>query len=160
VHWHDKYYFAHGQKIATENLVYQLTDHAQALLLHPTRARIPFPTKLAGVSLGKYHNLAWDREGRLYSWGCRSIALGYAALPEEEVVEQPREAEQVRGHVIKAYAGSSYSLAVTLDGKLYEWGMYDCLTQKQTTPRQGTGHLRPQAGPHPHQHQTGRPQGV
>jgi alpha-tubulin suppressor-like RCC1 family protein len=112
-----------------ENLVYQLTNHSHTLIMHPTQKRIDFKTKLAGVSLGKYHNLAWDCEGKLYSWGCRSIALGYSALPEEETVEQPREAVQVCGHVIKAYAGSSYSLAVTLEGKLLEWGMYAFLTQ-------------------------------
>jgi hypothetical protein len=44
-------------------------------------------------------------------------------------VEQPREAEQINGHVIKAYAGNNYSLAVTLEGKLLEWGMYAFLTQ-------------------------------
>ncbi len=112
-----------------ENLVYQLTNNSQSLIMQPTHKRIDFKTKLAGLSLGKYHNLAWDSDGKLYSWGRRSIALGYSALPDEEVVEQPREALQVRGHVIKAYAGINYSLAVTLEGKLLEWGMYAFLTQ-------------------------------
>lgn len=133
--WKDRYFFAHGQKITSENIVYQLANEGQALLLHPSLNKIDLQKKVVGLSLGKYHNLAWDCEGRLYSWGCRSIALGYSALPDEEVVGQPREVEQMRGHVIKAYAGNSYSLAVTLDGKLFEWGMYNCLTQQQTAPQ-------------------------
>lgn len=34
-----------------------------------------------GVSVGKHHSLLWDNEGKLYSWGCRSLALGYGHLP-------------------------------------------------------------------------------
>jgi alpha-tubulin suppressor-like RCC1 family protein len=30
---------------------------------------------------------------------------------------------KIHGFVLKAYAGVNYSLAITLDGKLYEWGM-------------------------------------
>lgn len=82
VAWHDKYYFASAQKITPDTLLYQLTNHSQTLLLHPSQTRIDLKRAIAGLSLGKYHNLAWDREGRLYSWGCRSVALGYSTLPE------------------------------------------------------------------------------
>ena len=73
--------------------------------------------------MGKYHNLLWDCQGKLYSWGCKSIALGYSSLPAQEIIEEPQEVQLLRGHVTKAFAGTNYSLAITLDGKLYEWGI-------------------------------------
>ena len=60
VHWKDKFYFTHGQKIASEILVYQLTNQNQTILLHPTQEKIDFKRRVSGISLGKYHNLAWD----------------------------------------------------------------------------------------------------
>jgi hypothetical protein len=39
-------------------------------------------TQINGLSIGKNHCLCWDNEGKLFSWGCRSIALGYNDLPD------------------------------------------------------------------------------
>jgi len=39
-------------------------------------------------------------------------------------VDVPQPVYRIKGFVLKAYAGVNYSLAITLEGKLYEWGMY------------------------------------
>lgn len=42
---------------------------------------------------------------------------------QSEVVD-PQPVDQLDAFVLKAFAGVNYSLAITLDGKLFEWGMY------------------------------------
>ena len=33
--------------------------------------------KIVGISVGKFHCMCWDVDGKLYTWGNKSIALGY-----------------------------------------------------------------------------------
>jgi hypothetical protein len=33
--------------------------------------------KVVGLSIGKVHCMCWDTHGILYTWGNRTIALGY-----------------------------------------------------------------------------------
>lgn len=35
--------------------------------------------------MGKYHTLCWDEHGGIYSWGSRSLALGFDSLPDEDL---------------------------------------------------------------------------
>lgn len=39
--------------------------------------------KVVGISVGKFHCMCWDISGCLFTWGNRSIALGYEELPHE-----------------------------------------------------------------------------
>lgn len=34
-------------------------------------------SKVIGISIGKVHCMCWDITGALYTWGNRTIALGY-----------------------------------------------------------------------------------
>ncbi len=36
-----------------------------------------FKNKIKGVSIGTHHCLCWDIQGSLFSWGKKSLALGY-----------------------------------------------------------------------------------
>lgn len=72
----DKFYYSHNQKINSSAVIYHLTKH-NSIITYPAHTQLSFKKKIAGISLGKYHNLIWDFQGKLYSWGCRSIALGY-----------------------------------------------------------------------------------
>lgn len=51
------------------------------MISYPIKQITPIP-KIAGISIGKYHNLSWTEEGKLYSWGLKSIALGYSYIPD------------------------------------------------------------------------------
>lgn len=43
-----------------------------------------------GISVGKHHSLYWDEDGSLYSWGSRSLALGYGELPSDVLFNEYR----------------------------------------------------------------------
>ena len=92
------------------------------LISYPSRTTISLPTSPKGLSFGKHLILYWDDDGNLYSWGCRSIALGYGSIPNEEFISTPRQITRI-SKVAKAYAGSNYCVAITYEGKLYEWGI-------------------------------------
>ena len=80
--------------------------------------------KINGISVGKFHCMAWDEHGSLYTWGNRTIALGFKKLPRDKVITKPHKLSQFSNGPIKsAFAGTHYSLALCTDGTLYHWGM-------------------------------------
>jgi len=58
--------------------------------------------------------------------------FGICAAPQlgtnnfiEDFIEEPQPVK-INKKVLSAYAASHYSLALTEDGVIYEWGMYFC----------------------------------
>lgn len=43
----------------------------------PTVGIVNCNFRIKGVCMSKYHNLCWDFDGKIYSWGHRSVGLGY-----------------------------------------------------------------------------------
>ena len=50
---------------------------------YPTLDVINVRNKILGISVGQHYCLCWDNNGQLYSWGSRSIGLGYIQLPTD-----------------------------------------------------------------------------
>jgi len=50
---------------------------------YPTGLTINCKKIIKGLSVGRYYTLCWDEYGRLYSWGCKSLGLGYGEMPDE-----------------------------------------------------------------------------
>jgi len=48
----------------------------QELIGFPSGKIIQIPERPLGISLGRYHGLIWTEEGKLFSWGCKNLALG------------------------------------------------------------------------------------
>ena len=44
------------------------------------------PQNISGVAAGHYHSLAWDEEGRLFSWGSADKPLSLMSLPVSQQV--------------------------------------------------------------------------
>jgi len=38
--------------------------------------KISIKEDISGMSLGKYHGLIWTNSGKIFSWGCKNLALG------------------------------------------------------------------------------------
>ena len=53
--------------------------------------------KVVGISVGKVHCMCWDVQGMLYTWGNRSLALGYDDLPQEVIVCSCRKLQLNQG---------------------------------------------------------------
>ena len=99
-----------------------MRNAAKEIIGYPTLNRMKVNRVVKGISVGKHHSLFWDNEGKLYSWGCRSLALGYGHLPSEDLIESPRQVE-IGKYTLMAFAATHYSLALTSEGSIYEWGM-------------------------------------
>lgn len=50
---------------------------------YPTGLTIDYKKNIKGLSVGKYYTLCWDDQGKLYSWGSKSLGLGYGVMPNE-----------------------------------------------------------------------------
>ncbi|WP_210514815.1 RCC1 domain-containing protein [Hymenobacter terricola] len=81
-------------------------------------------THWAQVAAGISHTLAITTDGRLYAWGCNhegQLGDGTTTSHESPVaIEVPGTAHTSWKQVA---AGSSHSLALTADGRLYTWGI-------------------------------------
>ena len=54
---------------------------ATRIIGYPSKNIFYVKEKVVGISIGKYHSMCWSSEGSVYTWGNRSIALGYEDLP-------------------------------------------------------------------------------
>jgi hypothetical protein len=79
----EKYFYTPSQITAFEDSAYALAEEEKTVVGFPSCRKIKMGIKVSGLSLGKYHCLLWDANGALYSWGCKSIALGYSVFPEQ-----------------------------------------------------------------------------
>jgi alpha-tubulin suppressor-like RCC1 family protein len=56
----------------------KLYEISSAMIVgYPSFSHIHINKKVRGISGSKYHSLCWDEEGKIYSWGFSSLALGY-----------------------------------------------------------------------------------
>lgn len=46
-------------------------------MAYPTMEKNIMKNKVVGISVGKFHCMCWDIVGLLYTWGNRSLALGF-----------------------------------------------------------------------------------
>ncbi len=102
--------------------MYRITDNGRTVIGYPTMEKFDFNSKIVGISVGKYHSLCWDQFGILYSWGTRSLGLGFDNLPDDDLITEPVKVN-LKFKVKTAIAAHHYSLALCPDGILYEWGM-------------------------------------
>ena len=80
----DFFMFSAVKKASDEHSLFSVPhSNPSELNIYPEKIKINFKNKINGISVGKYHKLCWDDMGRLYSWGCKSLALGHELLSEE-----------------------------------------------------------------------------
>lgn len=107
------------------NLEGQLGNGTTASSAEPVRVLPDDPTtRWAQVAAGSSHTLALATNGRLYAWGSNKVGqlgTGTAAGSLKPVAVQLPEAA---AHATwkQVAAGTSHSLALTADGRLYAWG--------------------------------------
>ena len=84
--------------------------------------------KIVGIAAGKTHTLAWDSEGRLYSWGDGSngkLGHKYPEVKNTRVFREdfPRLVNSLRDcFVISGACADGYSAVITSKGVMYGWG--------------------------------------
>lgn len=120
------------------------TAHAQPaqVLLPNTAATDPANARWAQVAAGAGHTLALTTDGHLYAWGANTdgqLGLnGFTRKLQPTLVPLPAEAAATRWAQVAA--GTSHTLALTADGRLYSWG-HNVFGQLGD----GTNFTRPQA---------------
>jgi alpha-tubulin suppressor-like RCC1 family protein len=88
----------------------------------PTKVDLPSPSPVIDVACGFYHMLALTKNNILWVWGHNihhELGLG---VREEPIRESSKPIRSPLKKVARIWAGSSFSLAQTLDGTLYAWG--------------------------------------
>lgn len=55
----------------------EINQEVYSIFAFPTQENIFMKNKIVGISVGRVHIMCWDSSGNLFSWGNRSIALGY-----------------------------------------------------------------------------------
>lgn len=70
-------------KVDNSNRLYHFSAAHAKIIGYPTRDVIETPAKIKGISIGASHCLCWDHNGYLYSWGSKSLGLGYTQLPTD-----------------------------------------------------------------------------
>lgn len=114
-HKNDKFYFSTLKKAADKKSLLRVSHKEPSKInIYPDKEIKELKENIVGLSIGKYHSMCWDDKGKLYSWGCKSLALGHETLPEEEYIGTPQLVYRLKGFILKAYAGVNYSLAITL----------------------------------------------
>ncbi len=79
------YYYNLDKKILNSNIFYEIKGQSKEIIGYPIMNTIKSLRIVKGISVGKHHSLYWDEDGSLYSWGSRSLALGYGELPSDVV---------------------------------------------------------------------------
>lgn len=49
-------------------------------------------------------------------------------------MNRPKRAKKLNVFVTMGFAGTHYSLALSSDGKVYEWGMYELIYAEKKSP--------------------------
>ncbi|OXA59725.1 putative E3 ubiquitin-protein ligase HERC3 [Folsomia candida] len=90
--------------------------------IKPTDQGFSKSLKIEYIACGKYHSLALDINGNLYSWGFNHFGqLGLSLSHEDcEVVKYPQLVKSMASKVvIQIAAGENHSVALTENGSLY-----------------------------------------
>ena len=77
------------------------------------------------IATGRYHSIALDSEGKVYTWGLNSSGnLGDASYTKRNTPVTVDVSGVLAGKVVSAIAGgSSHCLALGSDGAIYSWGL-------------------------------------
>lgn len=91
----------------------------------PTLVPIKSNAPIFQIVSGGGHNLALDKEGRLYVWGRNYCGeLGLEAALRQETLNTPTQVPlPANSQIVSLAAGSSHSLAMDNLGRLYVWGL-------------------------------------
>lgn len=91
----------------------------------PTLVPIKSNAPIFQIVSGGGHNLALDKEGRLYAWGRNYCGeLGLEAALRQETLNTPTQVSlPANSQIVSLAAGSSHSLAMDNLGRLYVWGL-------------------------------------
>lgn len=79
----DVFCYCPEKKVDNSNRLYYFDSSILKINGYPTGTVLGMKRNIRGMSVGKYYCLCWDDEGSLFSWGCKSIGLGYIKLPNE-----------------------------------------------------------------------------
>jgi alpha-tubulin suppressor-like RCC1 family protein len=77
------FHYSLEKKVENSNRLYEIKAEMCEIIAHPTLTTIKTARSIKGISIGRHHSLCWDAEGQLFSWGCRSLGLGYGSLPSD-----------------------------------------------------------------------------
>ena len=73
-----------------------------------------------GVARGSFHALAWDSNGKLWSWGANDT--GQCGVAGSMPVTTPTDITPGSEFVVSACGGAGHTCAATMSGKVYCWG--------------------------------------
>jgi hypothetical protein len=79
----DFYFYSPEKKIDNLNRLYFINQMENQIIGYPTGLMMNFNKNVKGLSVGKHYTLCWDDQGKLYSWGSKSLGLGYGYMPDE-----------------------------------------------------------------------------
>ncbi|MGL4987547.1 MAG: Ig-like domain-containing protein, partial [Treponemataceae bacterium] len=97
--------------------------------LGTTSAREPSPNHIKSfteridvIASGQFHSLTLTRTGKVYTWGRNeSGQIGNGSTGETE--SSPYHVASITEKIIAIGSGDNHNLAVTVDGKVYAWGL-------------------------------------
>jgi hypothetical protein len=81
------YHYSLQKKVENSNRLYEIRAASCQIIAHPTLTSLNTCRPVKGISVGKHHSLCWDEQGELYSWGCRSLGLGFGSLPADVLLD-------------------------------------------------------------------------
>lgn len=70
------WYYSTIRKLENTLKLYHISSSSCQIVGFPSKKVIQLPEPIVGMSLGKYHGLCWTSSGRLFSWGCKNLAMG------------------------------------------------------------------------------------
>ncbi|CAD8204654.1 unnamed protein product [Paramecium pentaurelia] len=78
--------------------------------------------KFVGIACNQNHALAWDVDGRVWSWGQYIDGkLGYMSFEQTEQ-NYPKVIDTFQNRIIQCACGLNYSIALDVKGDIYGWG--------------------------------------
>ncbi|CAD8151005.1 unnamed protein product [Paramecium pentaurelia] len=84
--------------------------------------QLQFQVQFVGIACGKKHILAWDDQGKVWSWGeFADGKLGYMDFILQDQKE-PKQIENITSNIVSCACGLNYSIALDAKGDIYGWG--------------------------------------
>ncbi|GAB1867664.1 RCC1 and BTB domain-containing protein 1-like isoform X1 [Camponotus japonicus] len=82
--------------------------------------------KIVNIVCGESFIMALSNDGKLYSWGKNDYGqLGINSEVDDEILYQCLVASLTDVTIVKVVCGSTHSLVLTSEGKIYSWGSND-----------------------------------